>query len=276
MKTKYFVISDTHSYFDETLKALTERGFEKNNINHKIILCGDLFDRGPKTKELYEFVKDLGDRFIYIRGNHEDLLEDCVSDIVSGRSVGQHHFSNGTVRTISQFCNLDEWNIASPRRSEEIKQQVYTLTRPLLEFISSRAVNYYELDDYVFIHGWVPTIDPNLSPFSKEPLRLAPREWWDDREDYSSREIWKEARWTNGMLAWKQGCKISGKTIVCGHWHCSWGWSHIDQDRPEFPPKNRKNWEKSFEPYIKEGILALDACTAYSGFVNCITIEVDE
>ena len=121
MMTKYFVISDTHSYFDETLKALTERGFEKNNINHKLILCGDLFDRGPKTKELYEFVKDLGDRFIYIRGNHEDLLEDCVSDIVSGRSIGQHHFGNGTVRTISQFCNLDEWDIASPRRSEEIK-----------------------------------------------------------------------------------------------------------------------------------------------------------
>ncbi len=258
------------------MQALNEKGFEKDNSQHKVILCGDLFDRGPKTKELYEFVRSLGDRFIYIKGNHEDLLEDCVSDIVSGRSVGQHHFGNGTVRTISQFCNLDEWDIASPRRSEKTKQQVYTLTRPLLEFISSKAVNYYELSDYIFVHGWVPTVNENLTYWDAKPLKLAPREWWDDKEDYSSREIWEEARWTNGMLAWKQGCKIPGKTIVCGHFHCSWGWSHIDQDRPEFPPKSKKNWEKSFEPYIKEGIIAIDACTAYSGFINCVTIEVNE
>ena len=276
MKTKYFVISDTHSYFDETVQALNERGFEKNNSQHKVILCGDLFDRGPKTRELYEFVKDLGDRFIYIKGNHEDLLEDCVSDIVSGRSVGQHHFGNGTVRTISQFCNLGEWDIASPRRSEETKQQVYTLTRPLLEFISSKAVNYYELGDYIFVHGWVPTINKNLNYWDAKPLTLAPRDWWDDKEDYSSEEIWKEARWTNGMLAWKQGCKIPGKTIVCGHWNASYAWSHIEQKYPEWPQKSEKNWQKSFQPYIKEGIVAIDACTAYSKFVNCITIEVDE
>ena len=101
MKIKYFVISVAHSYFDEMLKALKDGGFEEDNSQHKIILCGDAFDRGPKTKELFNFFQNLGDRFIYIKGNHEDLLEDCVSDIVSGRSIGSHHFSNGTVRTIS-------------------------------------------------------------------------------------------------------------------------------------------------------------------------------
>ena len=276
MKTKYFIVSDIHSYFDEMLKALKDRGFEENNSQHKIILCGDAFDRGPKTRELFNFIQDLGDRFIYIRGNHEDLLEDCVSDIVSGRSIGQHHFGNGTVRTVAQFCNLAEWDIAALRRSEGIKQQVYSLTRPLLDFISSKAVNYYELGDYIFVHGWVPTINEGLSYWNSKPLELAPRDQWDDGENWPSKELWKQARWTNGMLAWSQGCKIPGKTIVCGHWHTSYAWSHIEQKYPEFPPKDEKNWQKSFQPYIKEGIIAIDACTAYSGFVNCITIEVDE
>nr|DAD78145.1 MAG TPA: hypothetical protein [Siphoviridae sp. ctrgt10] len=31
---------------------------------------------------------------------------------------------------------------------------------------------------------------------------------------------------------------------------------------------------KSFEPYIKEGIIALDACTAYSKKVNVVVLEI--
>lgn len=68
-------------------------------------------------------------------------------------------------------------------------------------------------------------------------------------------------------------CRVDGKTIVCGHWHCSWGWSHIKQDRKEFPQKNQVDWKKSFEPFIDDGIIAIDACTAYSGLCNVIVIE---
>lgn len=62
------------------------------------------------------------------------------------------------------------------------------------------------------------------------------------------------------------------KTIVCGHWNCSWGWSHILQKRKEFPNNSRKEWEKSFEPYIEQGIIAFDACTDYSGIINVISL----
>ena len=34
-----------------------------------------------------------------------------------------------------------------------------------------------------------------------------------------------------------------------------------------------KGWKDSFQPYIKPGIMAIDACTSYSGIVNCIVIE---
>lgn len=270
---KYFVVSDVHSFYDEMMKSLNERGFQVDNPDHYLVVAGDLFDRGPKTRELYDFVNKLGDRFIYVKGNHEDLLEDCVADIVSRRSISSHHFGNGTVRTVAAFCDCSEWEIGETRRSEEIKQLVYTKTLPVLNFIATKAKDYVELGDYTVVHGWIPTIDENLSPFSKKPLRLAPREWWDNQEDYSSKDLWKEARWTNGMQAWKDGCVIPDKTIICGHWHCSWGWSYLDQEYKEFPPKGRKGWENSFQPYIKSGIMAIDACTAYSGIVNCIVLE---
>lgn len=274
MKEIYFVVSDVHSFYDELQIALQSQGFEIDNPSHKLVVCGDLFDRGLKTREVFNFCKSLGDRFIYIKGNHEDLLEDCVSDIVSGRSVGSHHFSNGTVRTIAAFCDMDEWEVTALRRSEEVKQHVFTSMQPVLDFISSKALNYCELGDYIFVHGWIPTISDD-DYFNPNPLKVISKELWDDTEDYSIRDAWKQARWTNGMRAWKAGCSLPGKTIVCGHWHVSYAWSHIEQKYKEFPPKNRRGWQKSFQPYIKDGIMALDACTAYSGFINCVKLEVE-
>ena len=31
--------------------------------------------------------------------------------------------------------------------------------------------------------------------------------------------------------------------------------------------------DADFSPFIDDGIIALDACTAYSGFVNCVVID---
>ena len=57
------------------------------------------------------------------------------------------------------------------------------------------------------------------------------------------------------------------KLIVCGHWHCSFGHSHYEQDGDEID--NNPN----FDPYYGDGIIALDACTPVSYKVNCIVIE---
>ena len=51
------------------------------------------------------------------------------------------------------------------------------------------------------------------------------------------------------------------------------GHSHLNQDRKEFPAKNRVDWERSFEPFVDDGIIALDACTAYTEFCNCVVLE---
>jgi hypothetical protein len=60
---------------------------------------------------------------------------------------------------------------------------------------------------------------------------------------------------------------------VFGHFHTSYYWSHIKQERKEFPQKNRKEWWKSFEPVILDSIIGIDGCTAYSGIVNCVVFD---
>ena len=77
------------------------------------------------------------------------------------------------------------------------------------------------------------------------------------------------------MAAWQNPeYRIKDKTIICGHWHCSWGWSFIRQSRKEFAQETKKDWIKSFEPFIDDGIMAIDTCCAYSGILNVIKLEI--
>ena len=251
---KYFITSDVHSFCDELMTALDEKGFEKDNPEHILCVCGDLFDRGDKTVQLFEFVKELAvqDRLIYIRGNHEDLLFDCVNELKMGYTPSRHHFHNGTVKTICQFCGENEWIIYDYERRPKIVE----IMKPILEFIDKYSVDYADIGDYVLVHGWWPAFDI-VDDYHNAP-------------DY----LWKDARWENGMNMWRNPAnRIEGKTVICGHWHCSWGWSHIRQERKEWAQLNRKDWLKSFEPFIDDGIMAIDACTAYTGKVNCVVIE---
>ena len=103
---KYFVSADIHGFYDEWISALKEKGFDINNPEHKIIVCGDLFDRGRQPKQIIDFILSNKDKFILIRGNHEDLME----DMIERNSSTIADLSNGTAHTIIDLC--PEWQIS--------------------------------------------------------------------------------------------------------------------------------------------------------------------
>ena len=254
---KLFVLSDVHSFYEPMMAALEKNGFDINNPDHHIVACGDLFDRGPDANKVFAFAKRMTDegRFNYVSGNHEELLFDCVEQIYNGQGISQHHFNNKTIDTIAQFTGINAHDLATAQYNFREFQKSIT---PFLDFIADNAVDYIEVGNYIFVHGWIPC-DVYFGTVEED---------WREGN-------WSDARWKNGMLAWKKGARVPDKTIVCGHWHCSWGWSNLRQERKEFPDKNRKDWRKSFEPFVDEGIIAIDACTAYTGMCNCIVIDVD-
>ena len=43
---KLFVVADVHSFYNEMIDALAEKGFDKNDPDHVFVSLGDLFDRG--------------------------------------------------------------------------------------------------------------------------------------------------------------------------------------------------------------------------------------
>ena len=148
---KYFCSSDIHSFYSCWKTALDNSGFDINNSEHKVIICGDLFDRGNEACECLEFVKTLAEqnRLIYIRGNHEDLLAQAVNQLLNS-SVSPHHFSNGTIKTIRQFTNSTEHNVLFLNYNPK---EFNKTMRSVLDLIDNTAVDYFELGDTVFVHG---------------------------------------------------------------------------------------------------------------------------
>ena len=69
------IIGDVHGCNKE-LCALLEK--VNPGDDDQLILLGDLFDRGPESWEVFQTVKELekqfGERFVLLRGNHEDYL----------------------------------------------------------------------------------------------------------------------------------------------------------------------------------------------------------
>ncbi len=64
---KHYVIGDVHGEFD-TLMALVA----KLSKDAKLIFVGDLIDRGAKSKEVIEFVRQ--NNHLCVLGNHEELM----------------------------------------------------------------------------------------------------------------------------------------------------------------------------------------------------------
>lgn len=254
---KYYAVADIHGFYDELITALEEQGFFKDTAPHKLIVCGDLFDRGSQALRLQEFILDLllRDEVILIRGNHEDLAADLLNKWQIRSYLWEAHRANGTLDTVCQLTGASQDDIKNDPESVEQRLR----HSPFIETIIPAMRDFYETEHYIFVHGWIPCTALRFS-YATEYFRI------DDWRAANGKE-WDNARWLNGMEAAHSGVTERGKTIVCGHWHCSFGHSHYEGRGGEFDES------ADFSPYYGSGIIALDACTAVSGRVNCVVLE---
>ncbi len=84
---RVIVITDIHGCYDELQKLLEKTTFDPGA--DQLICLGDTIDRGPKIYETFRFFHDLkkemGERCILIRGNHEQMMLDSVSKMTNAK-----------------------------------------------------------------------------------------------------------------------------------------------------------------------------------------------
>jgi len=254
---RYYVVADPHGFYSELVDALAKKGYFDDVLPHKLIICGDLLDRGGEAVKMQDFILDLlsKDEVILIRGNHEDLMLALLDDWCIRSFEQRRHLHNGTVDTVLQLSGESS---VTPENSEKILK--IAQSSAFVTQIIPKTIDYFETEHYVFVHGWIPCVRTQIAPAKYLNAKI------DDWRN-AGREEWREARWINGMDAYLQGVREIGKTIVCGHFHCSYGHANIEHKGSEFGE------DADFEPFEADGILAIDACAALSHKVNCVVIE---
>lgn len=244
---RYYVVADPHGFYTPMRRALEEKGFFEDKKPHRLVILGDLTDRGKEAAEMQAFAEEMSAqrKLILIRGNHEDLMTEMLEnyrqyrmDILHGWFC--HHVTNGTFDTALQLTGFSKEDAL--RYAGDFVDAVRQT--PYVRHLIPKSKNYWETENYVFVHGWIPK--------------------WEGDWRKANKKAWEAARWVNGMEAAEaHGLRVPGKTVVCGHWRASYGhtyWEH-------------KRGEEDHTPYFGHGVIGMDATTVISGMVNCIVVE---
>lgn len=263
---KYYVVADVHGFYSAMVKALNDNGFFDDKEPHKLIVCGDMMDRGQEALEMQAFMVDLMEKgeLIFIRGNHEDLLIEMLMNfdkhlwrIALG---GSHHVSNGTWETALMLSGMTEKEAL--RDTDVFVNRVWA--SDFYQKLIRASIDYFETPNYIFVHGSIPCFTDKLPSWYREGRHYKYNPDWRN----ANKEDWDSARWFNGMeLAVSHGIKEEGKQIVCGHWHASYGHAVYEHTCSENGP------DADHTPYYGDGVIGIDARTARTGFVNCLVIE---
>lgn len=249
---KYYAAADVHGFTTKLRLALERTGFFDDAGPRRLILLGDFFDRGHEAREMQDFILEhraLGD-LILVRGNHEDLYERLVTTD-RGLPV-RPHVGNGTYDTALQLTGIDPDDAVRNNMAFAAAARA----TPYYREIIPATIDYFETAHYIFVHGWIPGFGED-------------RAWdYDPAWREAGPEAWRRARWINGMDAAQNGGP--GKTVLCGHYHSSYGHARYENRGSEY------GHDADFSPYYGPGVIALDACTAYSGQLNVLVLADED
>lgn len=134
-----FAVGDIHGCLDKlvSLMDLIKVDFSRDTL----VFIGDYIDRGPDSKEVIDYLIDLGrrqdDRVVFLRGNHEFMLQRYLKGEES-----QMFLSNGGEATLKSYMRNNPRDGSNPIPAEHI------------EFFENLR-HSYSVGDYFFAHAGV-------------------------------------------------------------------------------------------------------------------------
>lgn len=140
MSNRRLIIGDVHGHYDGMMKLLEQLAPGKDD---RVYFLGDLIDRGPKSAQVVEFVKNSPYRCLM--GNHEQLMLNALPDVGKNTSAWQAWLYSGGHSTIASY------------------QEVAIMPRDHLQWMRSLPV-FLDLGDVWLVHAG---INPHL-PLSQQ------------------------------------------------------------------------------------------------------------
>lgn len=182
---RYIVISDVHGEFDKMLLALNKINFDANNDT--LITNGDLIDRGPKSKQIIEYVLNCP-HHICLWGNHEHLLFNLLSgNRFYDNYVDTHNGVPATLKSYSQHFWIDAVD------TFQLSTEMNSLKKYFKE-----CLNAVEIDNYIISHAGAPLDYKN-----------------------ADNETWENYSYQDSIIWYRTIGKFMTKTNIIGHYWAS-------------------------------------------------------
>lgn len=131
MFVRVLVVSDIHGQYDAFIRLMDYVKF--NRAEDKLILLGDLIDRGPKSYQVVQWA--ISNKVIVIKGNHEQMLLEFLEDKLPNKD----------------YCNSFVGGLATIQSYEGVSNSTF---KKHVDFIASAPIiKTYNDKNIIFVHA---------------------------------------------------------------------------------------------------------------------------
>jgi len=176
---KIYAIGDIHGKFYELHRLIGRLNLNRDCL---LVFLGDYIDRGDNSFEVIEYLVELSKKHncIFLKGNHEEMFMDFLSGINE-----QIFIHNGGRKTIQSYeGNGHDISIYTDYIHRHLPESHLNFYRNLK--------NYYETEDYIFVHAGLLPVD---IPLEQQPIETL---------------LWERYDFINSDFDW-------GKKVIFGH-----------------------------------------------------------
>ena len=142
---KKWVIADIHGCF-KTLEKLIEFHIQPAQ-NDLFFFLGDYIDRGPKSKEVLDFLMHFSSQFScsFLMGNHEEMFLKSHQESIQKR---------GFLSTFSKLPITESWKVHGGKETLDSfdTKTLKNIDEKYIEWLSELP-NFIEEDDYLLVHA---------------------------------------------------------------------------------------------------------------------------
>jgi serine/threonine protein phosphatase 1 len=152
--TRYYVIGDIHGrldLFEELIAAIERDDAEATPADTRIVLLGDLVDRGPDSAGVIARARrwQAERRVLLLAGNHEEMFLAAFEDT----GVLRHFLRHGGRQTILSYgVSRDDYNNAGLEDLQELMRRA--IPDDDIRFLRL-ARDYHVAGDYLFVHAGI-------------------------------------------------------------------------------------------------------------------------
>lgn len=242
MANRTFAIGDMHGELDQLFALLST--FPALDEGDTILFLGDYIDRGPKSKELVDYVRkalpsQTKATVRYLRGNHEDAWLRVIDHGWPGFVLPPGNGCFETYRSYKGGPMPQEGDVPDSTEATEMLTGSF-FPEDVVDWMR-RLPFFYEDDHAIYVHAGLPKNDDGSWPHPKDIEDKTPI-LWIRTEDF--------------FLNYR------GKTVVVGHTVTE----YLPQELSSYTP------DDPTDLWAGENVIAIDTGCGSGGFLTSIEL----